>query len=156
MGKFSEASERTNVGVHPKYRDDDVYVERSNFLNSINLRGNGLYASRTFYKGDVIVEYIGKEITDDDAEKMAEKTKYLFDVKDRKRHIVRVIDSYDDESASAAKYVNTTKTFKDRRRNARFVQYGGKIYLVATKRIYRDREILAYYGPDTDRVIAAK
>jgi SET domain-containing protein len=98
------------------------------------------------------LEYKGRIISDEEAEAKRQCTQYMFDVKKGKK-IVRVIDGARNRYASAGKYVNSTPTYNDRKRNAEFVQYKMKIYIVATKRIRSGHEILVYYGEDTNRII---
>jgi hypothetical protein len=76
----------------------------------------------------------------------------MFDVKDGKK-VIHVIDGANNKFASAAKYTNTTRTFADKKRNSEFVQYNKKIYLVASKKLLKNSEIISYYGNDTERVI---
>jgi hypothetical protein len=153
-GKFEEASLRTKKGVNTTYHDEYVRVKESEYLKKLNLTGNGLYAERVFNKGDVIMEYLGKIISDKAAEAMTVHRKYLFDVKKGKK-VIHVIDANNNLVASAIKFVNTVQDWYDQARNSHFVQWNKKIYLVASKRITKGKEFLAYYGPDTDRIIAA-
>jgi hypothetical protein len=62
MSKYTEASLRTRTNVNSEYSDDYVYVAESKYLATLGHRGNGLYANRTFYAGDVILEYRGKRL----------------------------------------------------------------------------------------------
>lgn len=153
MGKYEEASLRTRVGVSADYENDDVYVAESQYLLSLGItdRNNGLYAARTYNKGDVIIEYIGKRISLAEAKAKQRAKKYMFDVrKDGK--IDTVIDSANNKYSSAAKFVNTILYYEDGQ-NAEFKQYNQKIYLVAIKKIPANKEILAWYGKNTQAVI---
>ncbi|NBP03495.1 MAG: SET domain-containing protein-lysine N-methyltransferase [Proteobacteria bacterium] len=155
MSKYAEASLRTKTNVSANYSDDYVYVSESKYLNKLGYQGNGLYANQTFNAGDIILEYKGKKITDHQAELKKSHKQYMFDVKDGKK-VLFVIDGANNRFASAAKYTNTTRTFASRQRNSEFIQYNKKIYLVASKKIRQNTEIITYYGNDTDRVINSK
>jgi hypothetical protein len=150
--KYEEASARTHTGVSRDYADEYVAVGPSKFLESIGAAGSGLYASRPYNSGDVIVEYTGKIISVEDSEKKKKNRNYFFEVR-RGRKPVYVIDSANNRNSSAAKFVNTVLEFGDRRRNAEFVQRNMKIYLKATKSIKRGQEIIGYYGENTQGVI---
>lgn len=149
MGKYKDARARTRVGVSPAFRDEWVYVSTSSYISS----GYGLYASRTYHKGDVIIEYVGKRISDADAEKKKAHKRYLFDVRGRNRKVLFVLDAASPKVSSAARYVNTTLSYGDPVRNTKFIQYKKRIYLVATRRIQPNREIISFYGADTHRLI---
>lgn len=69
MGKYQEASLRTKRGVRRDYEDEWVAVRTSEFLQSIGKTGYGLYANKQYVAGDVIIEYLGKHISDEEAEK---------------------------------------------------------------------------------------
>lgn len=154
MGKYSEASERTVVNIKSDYKDDYVYVDDSMYLQSLGIKGKGLYANRMYKKGDVIMEYKGILLTNDQANEKARFTQYLFNVKkDGKIH--HVIDGANNRYASAAKYVNSVLDFRDKVRNTEFKQYDKKVYLVASKDIKRNDEFIAYYGDNTIGVINA-
>lgn len=152
MGKYQEASARTFPGV---MEDDYVYVDDSDYLESLNINGKGLYAARKYNAGDVIIEYLGRIITDEEAEKKRRSTQYMVDVKENGK-VIHVIDGGNKKYSSAGRYANTTKTWKDRKRNAELVQYKQKIYLVASKTIRKDKEILLFYGPETNRIINSR
>lgn len=155
MGKYEDASARSKKGVSSSYADDNVYVKNSDFLEGLGFEGNGLYAARTFNLGDVILEYRGIIISDAKAEKKKTHRNYMFDVK-LKGRVLHVIDGANNKHASAAKFVNSVLKYSDRKRNSKFVQYDQKIFLVATKKIYANREIISFYGEDTHRVITQK
>lgn len=146
MGKFSEASDRTPKKSGSSFRNDDVYVARSKYLKT---KDCGLYANRPFKKGDVIQEYKGRKVNNEDALKL-EKTKYaskyLFEVSDGRNKVLYVIDGSDPTRTSAARYANTTIDWDDGARNSEFKQYDKKIYLMASKSINKHKEILTFYG----------
>lgn len=152
MGKYSDASERSRVGVSRTYRDSWVYVAPSKFLGSIKVSGSGLYASKAFKSGDAILEYKGRILSNAEADAKLHHRNYLFDVK-KGSAVVHVIDAADNKYSSAAKFANSTNTWEDARRNSEFKQHGQKIYLVASRAIAPNDEFLAYYGPHTQAII---
>lgn len=156
MGKYREASARTKPGVTPTYTDDYVYVAPSEYLGYLKNGDLGLYANRKFYPRDVIVEYLGKKITDSQAERKQKSKQYMFDVKAPGNKIVFVLDGASNKHASAAKFVNTVLSWNDPKRNAEFVQYNQRIYLIASKMIQKGDELLSFYGTETLDIIRAK
>ena len=84
MGKFSEASRRTPKTSSKGFSNDDVYVSKSGYLDTCNAKGYGLYANRSFLKGDVIQEYRGKRISKQQSDKKLNNTQYMFAVKKKK------------------------------------------------------------------------
>ena len=154
MSKYQAASDRTKVNVNRLYMDEWVRVKKSNFLSSMGIAGRGLYAMKPYARGDVILEYKGKILTDQQAEEKKGTKKYLFDVKDKGK-VIFVIDGANNVFASPAKFVNTVRVWSDPQRNSEFKQYRKKIYLVASKPIKTGEEFITYYGPETDKVIEA-
>ncbi len=152
MGKYQQASDRTRRGVDNDYEDNYVYVSNSTFLKNLGTTGYGLFASRTFQPDDVILEYFGKNITLEDSTNKRSHTNYFFEVT-KGNKIVRVIDGANKRYASAARYSNSTATWEDPVRNAEFKQFNQKIYLVASKLIQPNQEIISYYGKDTYFII---
>jgi SET domain-containing protein len=155
MGKYQVASDRTIRGVTRNFMDDWVYVSKSKFLKSSGHFGYGLYSNTEYAPGDVILEYLGKHISDASANAKRRYTQYLFDVT-HKHKVAFVIDAANNKYASAAKFANSTLTFNDNKRNAEFFQYKQRVYLVASKHIRKNKEIITYYGPDTINVIHAQ
>lgn len=154
MGKYQRASDRTTRGVKRDYMDSYVYVSQSKFLESSGHSGYGLYANTNYSQGDVILEYLGVRISNAAANTKRRSTQYLFDVT-KNRKVAFVIDAANNKYASAAKFANSTLLFTNRKRNSEFFQYRQKIYLVASKKIYKGDEIITYYGPNTIDVIKA-
>ena len=154
MGKFSEASKRTLKTSSNSFSNNDVYVSQSVYLQSCEVRGWGLYANRLYNKGDVIQEYIGKIISLEQSNAKTRNKQYMFNV--RKNHKISfVIDAAVASKSSAARYVNSVTSFTDNDRNTEFVQYNQRIYLVAAKQIVKHRELISFYGEDTDKIICA-
>jgi hypothetical protein len=155
MGKYIYTSLVTRINVKRGYQDEFVRVDKSRFLQEQGIDGYGLYANKTYVKGEPILEYRGKIITDADCEKKKRYTQYMFDVKEKGR-VIHVIDGANSKYASAAKFTNTTATFKDTKRNSEFKQYKKRIYLVASKTIRNKKEIVSYYGQDTTKMLFSK
>ena len=152
--KYSDASVRTSKKSSPTFRNDDVYVSKSNFLKKNGVDGYGLYASRPYYTGDVIQEYTGIKISLEEATNKKTHKNYFFEIKANGK-IVCIIDAANASRSSPARYVNTIRyAHEERYRNTTFVQYQQKIYLVAIKPIKRDSELIAYYGKFTENIIA--
>jgi len=152
-GKYEDASLRTIKGTSPTFRNQDVYIAPSNFLRLNNAVGSGLYASRSYDKGDVIQEYIGKRLSITAANKK-KTNRYMFDVKHEKKSAF-VIDSYDIRNASAIRYVNSIQHEGEEKKflNTKFVQHNKQIFLVAIKSIKKDQEMVTYYGKFTQGII---
>jgi hypothetical protein len=152
MGKFEEAAARTRRGVTERYSDSDVKVKRSRFLASKGVKGRGLYSNRRLEKGYVIGEFVGRLLTDKEAEAKKGKKGYMFDVRQRGR-IVHVIDGADSRTSSVPRFANAADT--ERQQNARWRQHKCRFYMELIKTVARDTEILTWYGKNTDDVVAA-
>jgi SET domain-containing protein len=125
-------------------------VAPSKFLKKLRINGNGLYANRNYKAGDVVIEYIGRTITDKEAESKSRFSQCMFDVKVNGK-VIHVIDSANNKYSSAAKFVNSSSSWHSRQRNAEFKQYNQSVYLVATKGIRAGTEIISYYVLYTNR-----
>jgi SET domain-containing protein len=145
MSRYEEASSRTRIRISRTYKDEYVSVQRSEFLARQNYKGLGLYANKKYKAGDVILEYIGKKLTNDEANQKRSHKNYLFDVKQNKK-VIFVLDGANNKYSSAAKFVNSTLSFTDKKRNAEFVQRNQKIYLIASRPISKGKEIISFYG----------
>jgi len=154
MGKFSEASMRTPKFSSNSFYNNDVYVSQSIYLSACKVKGFGLYANRSYNKGDVIQEYKGRQISVEQSNQKSRNKQYMFNVKHNHK-ILFVIDAAVARTSSAARYVNSVTDFTDNDRNTEFVQYKQRIYLVATKRISKNDELISYYGEHTDQLICS-
>ncbi len=157
MGKYENASQRTPRNASTDFKNGDVYVAESELLRGISTTNieYGLFSNRTYKKGDVIQEYKGNILTDNEAEEKKRYRKYMFDVKHKGR-VVHVIDAANKKDSSALRYINACLTPTEKELNTKFKQYKLKIYLVAVKDIKKDTELLAYYGEDTNGVLEQK
>jgi hypothetical protein len=152
MGKFEEASSRTRHGVTERYTDRDVKVKRSRFLASKSVKGSGLNSNRRLEKGYVIEEFVGRLLSDKEAEEKKGNKGYMFNVRQRGK-IVHVIDGADSRTSSVPRFANAADT--ERQQNVRWRQHKCRIYMELIKRVARDTEILTWYGKSTDDVVAA-
>lgn len=150
MGKYAEASLRTKVGVSSRYKDEFVRVAKSGFLAKKELKGLGLYSQKHLKKGYILGEFVGKILSDAEAEAKQGDRSYLFDVRRRGR-VLYVIDGSDPRTSSIPRYPNAADT--EAQQNAAWKQYDGKIYMVLTKNVPKGREILTWYGPATSNII---
>eukprot|EP00243_Klebsormidium_subtile_P007368 TRINITY_DN3273_c0_g3_i2.p2 TRINITY_DN3273_c0_g3~~TRINITY_DN3273_c0_g3_i2.p2 ORF type:complete len:162 (+),score=12.03 TRINITY_DN3273_c0_g3_i2:162-647(+) len=149
MGKYQEASLRTKVGVTSRYTDAFVKVAKSKFLANKGLKGLGLYSQRHLKKGYIIGEFVGKILTDAEAEAKQGDKSYLFDVR-KKGRVMYVIDGSDPKTSSVPRYPNAADT--EAQQNAAWKQYDGKIYMVLTKNVPKGQEILTWYGRSTSHI----
>jgi SET domain-containing protein len=144
------------VGVSsaPGWNNSFLSVRKSGFLEGLGLRGYGLYAETRYEPGEFISEYIGRNISNDEAEGLGHHQQYFFEVKGvvRGKEVVdHVIDSYFMIDSNATRYVNAANTYDQQ--NGQFVQIGDRIFLKALKTINAGDEIVAHYGDDQQRII---
>ncbi len=104
-----------------------VVVKRSN-------TGLGLFAVHSFKKGERIIEYVGRTISN--AEAYTSRSKYLFEVNKRK-----TIDGVG--RANTARYINHSC-----RPNCEPEIERGRIYIDATKNIKAGEEFVYDYGEE--------
>lgn len=149
MGKYSKASMRTKVGVNGRYEDAYVRVAKSSFLAHKRLKGLGLYSKRALKRGFIIAEFVGKILTDAEADAKTGDKSYLFDVRKRGR-VEYVIDGADASTSSVPRYANAADT--KGQQNAEWKQYAGRIYMVLTKNVPKEKEILTWYGSSTSNI----
>jgi len=96
--------------------------------------GLGLFATRSFKKGERIVEYIGRTITD--AEAYSSRSKYLFEVSTRK-----TIDGT--SRSNIARYINHSC-----RPNCEPEIERGRVFIDAIKNIKAGEELTYDYGEE--------
>lgn len=130
------------MGCSATYSDADFYVRDSAYLRERGAPGLGLHASRHRKEGEVLLEYRGKELTPQEAH--GKDHTYMFDVKDKAKKTVKVIDGRDCSISSLGRFVNDAQFIEHQ--NAVFVQRDFRVYLVAMRPIGADEEILASYG----------
>jgi hypothetical protein len=142
MGKYQEASDRTKRGITSDYKNDDVYVSTSVFLEHKNIKGLGLFASSNLQAGYVVAEYLGKDLTDEQAENKKHHKQYMFDVK-VKGKLSHVIDAANNKYSSVVKFVNAADTSKQQ--NCSFKLYNARVYLVLLQNIKKGSELLTWW-----------
>lgn len=118
-------------------------------LSQIPGSGMGLFACKTFRRGDRIIEYEGEWITWAQCRKRNEGMEgvgaYYFYISDRK-----CVDAQNTPEA-LARYANDAAGFvrlPGVRNNARFEVYRGRPYIVASRTIKPGDEIFVSYGRD--------
>ena len=112
-----------------------------------SLKGQGLYAAQDLPPFSVIGEYIGEKIVD--SAKAKGKSDYRFAVVDlRTGRTLFTIDGKNELLSSIARYANAADTLEQV--NAEFVQFRERVFLLATRKIRADEEIITWYGEDTE------
>jgi SET domain-containing protein len=94
--------------------------------------GLGLFATKPFKRGDFIIEYVGKRLSNAEADKL--HTRYLFELNSR-----YTIDG--SPRSNTARYINHAC-----KPNAEVEIKRGRIYIYAIKRIEPGDEITYNYG----------
>lgn len=131
---FKEAPEDEKTEVR-------VYTKKS----GIPFAGNGLYARRHFKKHDNIIQYVGRELTQDEFEAL-DNTDYVVEIEKGRRYIdgrntlagsANTARSWD-VSPDGSKATNNADIWRDKAT--------GLIWLKATKQIHKDQEIFVKYG----------
>jgi SET domain-containing protein len=96
--------------------------------------GRGLFAMEDIPKGDCILEYFGKELTEE--EKYTSTSRYLFEINKK-----ITIDGW--VKGNIARYINYAC-----KPNAEFDTYKNKIYVLALKKIKAGDQITIDYGEE--------
>lgn len=105
--------------------------------------GLGLFAVRPFKKGEVIIEYVGREISNEEA--YTSRSKYLFEINKK-----RTIDGK--PSSNIAGYINHSC-----RPNCEPEVRKGRVYIEARRAIADGEEFAYDYGQEyVDEYIAPK
>ena len=103
--------------------------------------GLGLFATRPYKKGEKVIEYVGREISEEEWEKS--NSKYLFEITKK-----RTIDGK--PAMNPAGYINHSCA-----PNCEPYIYGGRIFIRAQKSIRRGEEFTYDYGKEYfDDIIA--
>lgn len=156
-GKHKMRSENMKKYCHGEMPSKDIGVVGEGVeikTSKIPNAGNGLFATRTFKKGERITEYCGKEIWKDTFNRKGSKPV---------SHIVTRRDGYlidglkDPERAKenrlgGASFANDTRTRYNNAMLQRFVnptnKTTNKVYIVALRTIGPSEEIFVNYGQD--------
>ncbi len=123
--------------------------------SGIAAAGNGLFTKVALKHGDVIGEYIGTNLTPQQAQPLENKNHYLFDVEVNPRtkkigKIDHVVDAEDEAKSSCLRFVNSAEN--DEEQNTKFMQAANRMWLIAIKSIRRGAELFAYYGRGTNKI----
>lgn len=113
--------------VQKNTHHDDVKVKRG-------ISGFGLFAKREFARGEQIIEYRGERISEKEGDRRGNL--YIMNVSPR----VNIDGS---PRWNIARYANHSC-----RPNAEAVDYAGRVYIVAKRRIGEGEEITYNYGKD--------
>lgn len=117
--------------------------------SSIPKAGMGLYAEKAFEVDDRIVEYTGEKLTTDQYERrykteqlgsygLALSEKYVIDARRTDAGVARYACDYHGSGQKP---------------NAEYVNFGGRVWIVATRRIKPGEEIFTDYGEDMHRAL---
>lgn len=117
--------------------------------STIPLAGMGLFATRGFKKDEVICEYGGEKLTVDQYDRRyGDDAMGSYGIQLDSKHIIDARKT----SAGVARYACDYHG-SGRRPNAEYVTDGGKIHIVATRRIAAGEEILTDYGDEMHRAM---
>lgn len=105
--------------------------------------GKGVFATCDIPANVTIGEYLGKIYTGDDMYDY--NNYYLFSVI-KNNKLIKIIDGKVKKYASWVRYVNSPQDLDGG--NAKFYQYGERIFIKTTKPIPKGQEIYAYYGDE--------
>lgn len=125
-------------------KNNDFEVKKSQIPGA----GKGLFAKRDFKKGERILEYLGEEITEKEADRRADEHDqygYLFFISKNK-----CIDAYNNPEA-LARYANDAKgltKIKGLNNNCCYDIYKRSGWIKAEKNIKSGDEILVSYGAE--------
>ncbi len=117
--------------------------------SSIPKAGLGLHAERAFEVDERIVEYTGEKLTTDQYERrykndqlgsygLALSEKFVIDARRTDAGVARYACDYHGSG---------------KKPNAEYVNFGGRVWIVATRRIKQGEEILTDYGEDMHRAL---
>jgi hypothetical protein len=121
--------------------EKQLVVKRSTIPGS----GKGLFTTKEIPKGAKIVEYKGRVTTWKEADHRNGENGYVYYIK---RDLV--VDALPFRKA-LARYANDAKGLSRVRgvtNNSEYVEEGGKVYIVAKKKIPKNAEILVGYGKE--------
>jgi len=122
-----------------------VSVRKSN----IPMAGLGLFAERTFKADDRIVEYSGERLTTDQYDRRYDRDAMgSYGIQLSEKYVIDARKTSSGVARYACDYHGSGK-----RPNAEYVNFGGRIWIVATKRIRPGEEILTDYGDDMHRAL---
>lgn len=115
-------------------------------LSNIKDAGFGLFAKSTIKKGDLISEFTGELIDNNQVEILSSKRKMLYLIDWDENYTLDV-----EKSDCFAKYANDAeglKLIKNLKNNSKISWYNNKLFLEATKDIKQNEEIYVSYGKE--------
>jgi|688.fasta_scaffold216779_5 hypothetical protein len=113
-------------------------------LSKIEGAGLGLFAKTKIKKGDLISEFTGKLVRNDDSEYWSQKEEFLYLIFWDENHKLDV-----EPSDCLAKYANDAvglKKTKGLKNKSKIVWHDDRLFLMATKDINREDEVYVSYG----------
>jgi len=127
----------------------NVFIDTSDFLKSMGKNGQGLYAKKSFFKGEKICGYFGTLVPTKDIEKHDYKSDYLINLGPDENSINMSIDAADSDInvSGYGKFINDP--IYTHKINSYIVVYTDDldyIGMFATKGIKAGEEILCNYG----------
>lgn len=115
-------------------------------LSNIKDAGFGLFAKSTIKKGDLISEFTGELIDNNQVEILSSKRKMLYLIDWDENYTLDV-----EKSDCFAKYANDAeglKLIKNLKNNSKISWYNNKLFLEAIKDIKQNEEIYVSYGKE--------
>lgn len=115
-------------------------------LSNIKDAGFGLFAKSTIKKGNLISEFTGELIDNNQVEILSSKRKMLYLIDWDENYTLDV-----EKSDCFAKYANDAeglKLIKNLKNNSKISWYNNKLFLEATKDIKQNEEIYVSYGKE--------
>ncbi len=109
---------------------------KKDFVVKKSSTGLGLFALRSFKKGELIIEYTGEKITDAEADRRGGR--YLFAINDK-----WTLDASD--RVNTARYINHSCSPNS---YAELDEYEERIFIRAERAIKKDEEVTFNYGEE--------
>jgi hypothetical protein len=111
--------------------------------------GKGLFAERVFDKDERIVEYYGEKLTTEQYERRYKKDPLgSYGIQLSERHVIDACRTDAGVARYACDYHGSGK-----RANAEYVNFGGRIWIVAKRKIRSGEEIFTDYGDEMHRAL---
>ncbi|MBK6290623.1 MAG: SET domain-containing protein [Ignavibacteria bacterium] len=122
-----------------------ITIQKSNIPKA----GLGMFAMRTFVADERIVEYSGEKLTTDQYDRRYDKDNMgSYGIQLSEKYVIDARKTSSGVARYACDYHGSGK-----KPNAEYVNFGGRIWIVATKRIKPGEEILTDYGDDMHRAL---
>lgn len=122
-----------------------ITIQKSN----IPMAGLGMFAVRPFVADERIVEYSGEKLTTDQYDRRYDKDSMgSYGIQLSEKYVIDARKTSSGVARYACDYHGSGK-----KPNAEYINFGGRIWIVATKRIKPGEEILTDYGDDMHRAL---